>query len=71
MVYKFRVHPHSILPGNEVIECWRDEEFVATIYPHEDGLRVVSKYLTDVYKEEETVAHAGQWLPSAMIKLKK
>ena len=63
------VHPHAMLPNNEVVECWKDGVFVAAIYPHEDGIRVVSKYMTDVYKEEEEVAHAGQWLPSALIKL--
>jgi len=63
--YQFKVHPHSIMPGNEVVECWRDSIFVAGIYPHEDGIRVISKYMTDVYKEEEATP------PAAIIKLKK
>ena len=52
MSYKFKVRPHSVLPEKEIVECWLDEKLVAAIYPHEDGIRVVSKYLTDVYKEE-------------------
>ena len=71
MGFEFKVHPHSINPSNDVIECWRDGVFVAAIYPHEDGIRVISKYMTDVYKEEETAMHQDQWLPAAIIKLKK
>ncbi len=65
MGYQFKVHPHQVLPGNDVIECWRDGDFVASIYPHEDGLRVVSKYMTGVYKEKVSSP------PAAIIKLKK
>jgi len=52
-----------------MVECWRDGVFVAAIYPHQDGIRIVSKYMTDMLKEEEPAHHAGQWVPSALIKL--
>jgi len=45
---EFRVKPHGILPGNQMVECWRDGVFVAGIYPHEDGIRIVSKYMDGV-----------------------
>lgn len=52
MAYEFRVHPHIYLAGSEMIECWRDGEFVAGIYPHEGGIQIVSRYMTRVDYEE-------------------
>ncbi|GAI78352.1 unnamed protein product, partial [marine sediment metagenome] len=48
---EFRVKPHEILPGNQMVEFFRDGVFVAGIYPHEDGIRIVSKYMDGVEKE--------------------
>lgn len=62
MTYEFRVMPHRQLPGQQVVECWRDGLFVVGVYPHEDGLRIVSKYMQDVTKETD-------WPPSVIIKL--
>ena len=56
MSYEFRVVPHSILPGSQAVECWRDGQFVAGIYPHQDGIRVVSKFMTAVSKESHQPA---------------
>ena len=69
MGIELRVASHEILPGNQMVECWRDGKFVAAVYPHQDGIRIVSKYMTDVVKEEEPAYHAGQWLPTAIVKL--
>ena len=63
MAYEFKVRPHGILPGKEMVECWRDGVFVAGIYPHRDGIRIVSKYMTRV--EQETGLP-----PAAVVKLK-
>jgi len=48
---EFRVWPHGTLPSRQMIEFWRDGQFIAGIYPHQDGIRVVSKYMTGVSKE--------------------
>lgn len=48
MAEEFKVKPHGELPGKQMIEYWRGGVFVAGIYPHEDGIRVVSKFLGDV-----------------------
>lgn len=69
MAYEFKVIDHHMMPGKQAVECWRDGKFVAGIYPHEDGIRVVSKFMTDVSKEPETAMARGMWLPSAIIKL--
>jgi len=69
MGYEFRVVPHSMLPGKQAVECWRDGKFVAGIYPHQDGIRIVSKFITDIIKEAEPADAGGQWLPSAIVKL--
>ena len=64
MSYEFRVVPHLELPGKQMVECWRDGEFVAGIYPHEDGIRIVSKHMTGVSGEGVNI-----WPPAAIIKL--
>ncbi|MBA7623089.1 hypothetical protein ES703_30481 [subsurface metagenome] len=71
MNYEFRVVPHSMLPGKQAVECWRDEVFVASIYPHQDGIRIVSKFMTDVSKETEPAMAQGSWLPAAIVKLEQ
>lgn len=71
MSYDFKVVTHSILPGSQIVECWRDGVFVAAVYPHEDGIRVISKYMTEVTRENEPSMARGEWLPSAIIKLGK
>jgi len=48
---EFRVVPHSMIPGSQMVECWMDGRFVAGIYPHREGIRIVSKYMTDVSRE--------------------
>lgn len=71
MCIELKVASHGILPGKQMVECWRDGVFVASIYPHQDGIRIVSKYMTGVIKEEEPVYHSAQWLPSAIVKLRE
>jgi len=34
-----------------MVEVWQGGEFIASIYAHEDGLRIVSKYLDGVQHE--------------------
>jgi len=70
MSFEFKV-VGTILPGQQMIECWRDGVFVAGIYPHQDGIRIVSKYMTEVAKEEEPVMSRDGWAPSAIVKLER
>ena len=62
MEERFTVCPHDLLPGKQMVEYWRDGKFVAGIYPHEDGIRVVSKYM-------EGVAEDATFPQAAIIKL--
>ncbi len=59
----FKVKPHSLLLET-IVEVWRDGEFVAAIYGHEDGVRLVSKYLDSVHEETGKP-------PSVVVKLKE
>lgn len=43
----FRVVKHSLM-GAPMVEVWRDGEFVAAIYGHDKGVRVMSKYFDGV-----------------------
>lgn len=65
----FKISPHGILGGKTMVEYWRDGKFIAGIYPHQDGIRVVSKYMTGTSMEEKPAMQMGQWLPAAVIKL--
>ena len=62
MEERFKVSPHDTLPGKMMVEYWRDGKFVAGIYPHQDGIRIVSKYMTGVSKDRA-------FPPAAVIKL--
>jgi len=47
--------------GKPMVEVWRDGEFIAGIYVHEDGMLIVSKYL-------DSVEHEADMPPSIVIK---
>lgn len=71
MNYEFRVKGHDFLPGKMMVEVWRDGVFVAGIYPHEDGIRIVSKYMSEVKKDAEVADGKGGWIPAMSIKLEQ
>ena len=60
---EFRLSTHNIT-GEPMVEVWRDDTFVASIYGHEDGMRIVSKYL-------DGVEHEADMPPSIVIKFLK
>jgi hypothetical protein len=62
MEEELRVKPHGQLPDKAMVEFYRRGVFVAGIYPHQDGIRIVSKYITGV---EEDPAYP----PAIVIKL--
>lgn len=51
MPEEFKVKPHNSLPDKQMIEYWKDGEFIAGIYPHQDGIRIVSEHMTGVEGE--------------------
>lgn len=57
---EFKIKPHEELPDKTMVEYWRDGKFVAGIYPHQDGIRVVSKYMVGPKPE-------GGWPPAIVI----
>jgi len=61
MGMEFRVSEHT-MTQKPMVEVWKDGEFIASIYGHDDGLRVVSKYLDGVEHEVDVP-------PSIVIKL--
>lgn len=63
MSMTFRLAWHKAKPETQMIECFRDGELVAAIYPHDDGIRIVSKYIAGVTEESGLP-------PSAVIKLR-
>lgn len=45
---EFRVKPHTIHPGAQVVEVWNEGVFVGQVMAAEDGrsIKVISKYAT-------------------------
>ena len=43
----FRLSTHGIT-DEPMVEVWRDDTFVASIYGHEEGVRLASKYFNGV-----------------------
>jgi len=60
---EFRITTHTVT-GKPMVEVWKDGEFIAGIYVHEDGIRIVSKYL-------DGVEHETDMPPSVVIKFSK
>ncbi len=48
---RFKVCPHDQMPDKMMVEFWRGKTFAAGIYPHQDGIRIVSKFMTGVREE--------------------
>ena len=47
---EFRLGKHT-MTGEDMVEVFRDGEFVAAIYEHKEGLNIVSKHLDGVQHE--------------------
>ena len=62
-VMEFRINTDPVT-RKPMVEVWREEEFIAGIYVHEDGMRIVSNYL-------DGVEHETDRPPSIVIKLAK
>ena len=60
---EFRITTHTVT-GKPMVEVWREEEFIAGIYVHKDGMLIVSKYL-------DSVEHEADMPPSIVIKFSK
>lgn len=63
MTEEFKVKPHDEIYGKEMVEYWLNGKFIAGIYPHQDGIRVVSKHLLGVDEDHG-------YPPAAIIKLR-
>jgi len=57
----FRLSTHGTT-NEPMVEVWRDDTFVASIYGHEEGVRLVSKYFDGVEYDTDSP-------PAVVIKL--
>lgn len=60
---EFRIAKHTVT-GKPMVEVWQDSEFIAGIYAHEDGMRIVSKQL-------DGVEHEASVPPSLVVRFAK
>ena len=58
---EFRIGTHTET-GTPMVEAWQDGKLVAGIYGHDDGMRIVSKYL-------DRVEHDIGYPPAVILKL--
>ncbi len=49
---KLVTKPHPAT-GGQMVEIFDDDTFLAAVYPHLDGIRIVSKYLDGIRHEHE------------------
>lgn len=55
----FKIDTHTET-GKPMVEAWKDGKFVAGIYGHDDGIRIVSKYL-------DGLKHESAYPPSVIV----
>jgi len=60
-VIKFQLSTHGTT-GEPMVEVWRGDTFVASIYGHEEGVRLVSKHF-------DGVAYDPDFPPAVVIRL--
>lgn len=58
---EFQVVTHAVT-REPMVEFWKDGKIIAGIYGHEDGMRIVSKYM-------DGVEHELGYPPGVVIKL--
>ncbi len=58
MKTELRLSPHSILPGQQVIEIWFAGEFIGQVTAATDGpgVRVISKHRMTTERDDEMAA---------------
>lgn len=61
MEFRIVIDPQT---GKFMVEVWRDNILVATIFSHEEGIQIASTYL-------DGVQHEAAFVPSIIVKLTK
>ncbi len=47
-MFIFKMAEHSVEPERgQIVEIWKDDVFMGAIYPTENGIKMVSKYIAD------------------------
>jgi len=59
MHFRSEIHTET---GKQMVEVWRDGQFIAGIYAHEEGMRIVSEHL-------DGVKHDSGSPPALVVKL--
>jgi hypothetical protein len=45
-VITFRIQPHTVRPDVEIVEVFDGDRLVGVLYPHPQGVKFTSKYMT-------------------------
>ena len=57
-MFELRMIEHSSKPDVKIFEVWDNEKFMATIYPTETGIKVISKHIPYIPENPEEVKKA-------------
>lgn len=60
----FKLAPHSVLSGVQLVEIWDEGEMIGSIYPTEVGIKVISKHVAN---DLEGVIHIERHQPASHI----
>ena len=73
--FDFKVGPHPKRGVVKIVEVFKDGKLIATIYPHKEGLKIVSKLIP---KDPEEAAESGMTfydcrgsIPALLVRLLK
>ncbi len=48
---RFEITSHSTKPNIQIIEVWQGNDFIASIFPTEDGITLISKFIINPVEE--------------------
>ncbi len=56
MAISFKIETHSVKPGVQIVEVLEDDKVIATIYPEEKGVKIVSAHIADIFEDKKPSA---------------
>ncbi len=71
-MFTFKLARHSVEPDRDIIEIWDGATFVGAIYPTDQGIKLISKYIADNPEAAIKIDRSElSLLPAILINIKK
>ncbi len=63
MKSELKLYPHRITPGENIVEIWDEEEFIATVVGADArGIRIISKHPLTVVEKPDLLNVVEVWV---------